>query len=428
MINTHSQILPVGNRIQRVLELAYRARLAVLLEGPTGIGKSEIIRQTAKDLGIDIIVLDLSLLEPPDLVGLPIIESARTRYATPHILPQTGAGILLLEELNRAESMIQQPALQLLTARTLHDYMLPEAWSVVAAINPENEDYQVNALDPALRARFLNLKLCANRENWLAWAHTNGVHPSIISLAMQHDRLFDDVCPRSWKYVSDLLKTLQSHEIADEMLLRDSLGGYLPLAWVEILLSCLSNWRDVDIDIYRLVREYHNNIELQTAIKRYKSEGRTDVLESIAYRVGSLIEGAEFSALLARDAFQLAAFEKLITDLPGDHGELLQEIFGANPMAIELIELKASDILNNYNTQVSDKIKRWYQRRYQRHRIWALATAVQFDLQQCSDIPTLRRSNKARAGLGELLKHLDQTAPLRDILRKLDITPKAVRR
>jgi hypothetical protein len=418
----NTQILPVGTRIKKVLKLAYRARKAVLLEGPTGIGKSEIIRQTAQEFGIDIIVLDLSLLEPPDLVGLPIIEDGRTRYATPHILPKTGAGILLLEELNRAESMIQQPALQLLTARTLHDYELPEAWSIVAAINPEDEDYQVNPLDPALRARFLNVKLRADRKNWLDWAQSNQVHPSIISLAMQHDRLFEEVCPRSWKYVSDLLKVLEPQEIADEMLLHDTLGGYLPSAWLEILLANLNNWRDVEIDIYHLLRDYHENAKLQTLIKERKYEGRTDVLESITYRIGNIFEGGELSALLAQGHFHLAAFERLIKDLPGDFCELLQEAFGSNPVAIELIELKPNDILYEYTNKICEKVKRWHQRRDRRHRIWALATAVQLHLEQ-ADITKLRRNNKARAGLGCLLNHLEQAAPLHGILTKLDITP-----
>ena len=34
----------------------------------------------------------------------------------------------MLEELNRAERYIQQPALQLLSARKLHEYELPEGW------------------------------------------------------------------------------------------------------------------------------------------------------------------------------------------------------------------------------------------------------------------------------------------------------------
>ena len=61
--------VPVGPRLERVLTIAYRARRAVLLEGPTGVGKSEIVRRVASDLGMETTILDLSLLEPPDLVA-----------------------------------------------------------------------------------------------------------------------------------------------------------------------------------------------------------------------------------------------------------------------------------------------------------------------------------------------------------------------
>src|SRR5579863_10187590 len=92
--------VPVGPRLERILTVAYRARRAALLEGPTGVGKSEIVRRVAQTLGIETIVLDLSLLEPPDLVGLPFVKDGRTEYALPHVLPRGGAGLLLLEELN----------------------------------------------------------------------------------------------------------------------------------------------------------------------------------------------------------------------------------------------------------------------------------------------------------------------------------------
>ncbi len=129
--------VPIGPRLQAMLAVAYNTRKAVLLEGPSGIGKSECVHSVAKDhLDIDCIALDLSLLEPPDLLGLPVIEKGRTSYAAPTSLPSGGAGILLLEELNRAERYIRQPVLQLLSARSLNDYILPDGWSVVAAVNP----------------------------------------------------------------------------------------------------------------------------------------------------------------------------------------------------------------------------------------------------------------------------------------------------
>jgi hypothetical protein len=162
------------------------------------VGKSEIIGQLAVELGIQCTVLDLSLLEPPDLVGLPVIVDGRTTYAAPSILPQSGCGILMLEELNRAERYIQQPALQLLTARRLHEYRLPEGWTTCAAINPDRGEYQVTPLDPAMRARFSNLLVKADREPWLDWAKQNGVHPAVTSLVRDHDRSLDDTPPRTW--------------------------------------------------------------------------------------------------------------------------------------------------------------------------------------------------------------------------------------
>jgi MoxR-like ATPase len=189
--------IPVGPRLEAALELAYRARRPALLEGPTGIGKSEIVQAVAASLGIECRVLDLSLLEPPDLVGLPVVSDGRTSYARPSILPDGGAGILVLEELNRAERYIQQPALQLLTARRLHEYVLPEGWCTFAAINPESGDYQVTPLDAALRARFLVLQVRADRRALLAWAEEHGVHPVVLHIGRSHDRFVEGVAPRT---------------------------------------------------------------------------------------------------------------------------------------------------------------------------------------------------------------------------------------
>ncbi len=129
---------------------------------------------------------------PPDLVGLPTIKDGRTEYALPHVLPKGGAGILLLEELNRAERYIQQPALQLLSARRLHEYVLPAGWVCVATVNPQTAEYHVTALDKALRARFLQVSVRADRASWLAWAQTaERLHPGVVGGS---SRRMDEAC------------------------------------------------------------------------------------------------------------------------------------------------------------------------------------------------------------------------------------------
>src|SRR5205085_1638486 len=91
-------------------------------------------------------------------------------------------------------------------------------------------------------ARWSWTSLCSSRPSWLAWAEQNGVHPGILAVARAHERVLEDVPPRTWTQAGEVLAALQPRELHDEVLLRDLLGGYLPPAWVELLLAGRSGW------------------------------------------------------------------------------------------------------------------------------------------------------------------------------------------
>jgi hypothetical protein len=409
-----------------VLDLAYRARRPVLLEGPTGIGKSEIVQQIATELGISHLVLDLSLLEPPDLVGLPINNEGRTIYAYPGFLPLDGAGILMLEELNRAERYIQQPALQLLTARRLHQYELPPRWSTCAAINPEREEYQVTPLDRALRARFLNLRVRAERTAWLDWARQNRIHPAVVDLAQNHDDIFDECPPRTWTYVSQALLAAKPEELEDQVFLRDLIGGYLPHAWIEVLLNALEQApMDVGIDIHAALREYDRHSDMQEVMRSLCAEGRTDRLQVLGRRLLAVLQGPALSALIGRNAFRVEAFERLLADLPGDLAEQLQDAFGANPVTAAMLDVRPDDILKGYaGSIVQRRIAGWASDRAKKHRVDSLVTALCNGLCRPRDLPRLRTDTGARIGLGLFLSQLEprQAKPLVATLKRISLT------
>jgi hypothetical protein len=419
--------VPVGKRLEAVLALAYRARRAVLLEGPTGIGKSEIVQAVAQRLGIATIVVDLSLLEPPDLVGLPIISGGRTDYALPRALPTEGSGILMLEELNRAERYIQQPALQLLTARRLHEYVLPEGWVCFAAVNPESGDYQVTPLDRALRARFLNVSVRAERTAWLSWALSSNIHPAIVELARAHDRIFDEVPPRSWTYASHIVQALTPAERADEVLLRDALGGYLPPSWCELLLASRDSWpQAMAFDVREVLRSYAPGGEAARAVRRFRDLGQTDRLDEITHRVLGVVQGPEVAVLASQGQFTLAAFEALIADLPGDQREKLQDALGKNPVAAALLDVGPAELLQNYGKSAAEqKVLSWRDDPLRRHRVGLLVTGLCAHLSQKGRAQELRKSNAVRVSLGILLSQLGErhAMPLVEALLRLGITP-----
>jgi hypothetical protein len=74
---------------------------------------------------------------------------------------------------------------------------LPDRRSIVAAVNPADDHYEVQALDPAMRARFLVLCVRADRTAWLAWVRRHGVYPGVVKVVLTHEKAFVDVPPRT---------------------------------------------------------------------------------------------------------------------------------------------------------------------------------------------------------------------------------------
>lgn len=420
--------LPVGPRLSAALKVAYAARRPALVEGPTGIGKSQIVEQLAADLGIGFVVLDLSLLEPPDLLGLPQVQNGRTVYAPPSILPRAGAGILMLEELNRAERYIQQPALQLLSTRRLHEYTLPPGWAVFAAVNPETAEYDVQGMDRALRARFLELHAHADRATWVAWAIGNDVHPAVVALAREHDRIFEEIPPRTWTYVSDVLRAMRPTERANAQLVRDVLAGYLPPAWVQVLLAAPeTSLSRLEVDPYELLNSYPEDGPARGKVRAWVDEGRTDAIDELVTRMVGIVRGLEVGVLLEKGRFSTEALERLLGDLPGDRAEEIAETLGDNSAAVRALPLHVGDLLVPGVAQRAalDAIGEWGDGMLGSYKTRLLLTGLRFELERRDRVTPLKKNSSMQRCLGELLDTLPEEPRevLRTFLRRLDVQP-----
>jgi len=92
----------------------------VFIWGPPGIGKSQIVRQTAASLNLDLVDIRAVLLDPVDLRGLPrISQDGLSHWCAPAFLPTTGSGVLFLDELNAAPPLVQAACYQLVLDRKL---------------------------------------------------------------------------------------------------------------------------------------------------------------------------------------------------------------------------------------------------------------------------------------------------------------------
>jgi ATPase family associated with various cellular activities (AAA) len=194
---------------------AYNKKIACMLWGPCGVGKSSLVKQVAQDLKMPLIDLRLPQLEPPDIRGIPAPnhQSKKAEWFYPEYLPDSGKGILFLDEIEKAPVAVKNAALQLILDREIGSYRLPDGWSIVAAGNREDDGCFSLPLGSALCNRMIHLNIEPDYEAWLGWARENNISNGILGyLAFRPDHLYTynagDVAfptPRSWEMLNTML-------------------------------------------------------------------------------------------------------------------------------------------------------------------------------------------------------------------------------
>jgi len=313
-----------GKQVIDAIGLAYAAGKPVLLEGAHGVGKSQILEQAAKALGVGFIVRDLSLLEPPDLVGLPTTKGGLTRYAPPAFLPTQGNGLICFEELNRSERYMMSPCLQLLTARTLNDYELPKGWLPVAAINPSDDgDYLVSEMDGALLSRFVRIQVMADPVEWLNWADANGIHPAVIKYVKNTPDVFegDQSNPRSWSYVSDVLHAFEKGSKATDDILTVAVSGIVGDVHCAAFLRSYSQSEE-PLPSTSVINDY---ARFKHEVEKWAEAKRMDMLNATVRNVLVALQSTDTCNEIAGDESKQEQLADFIRDLPGDMGKKVRD-------------------------------------------------------------------------------------------------------
>jgi hypothetical protein len=203
---------------------AFKSKRPVFLWGPPGIGKSEVVAEVAEELGGHVIDLRMAQMEPTDIRGIPYFNKdiGKMDWAPPVDLPDEEMAskypiiVLFLDEMNSAPPAVQAAGYQLTLNRQVGKYKLPDNVVIVAAGNRDSDKGVTYRMPMPLANRFLHLEMRADFASWQNWAVSKGIHKDVVgylSFAKQDMYDFDNksssrafATPRSWTFVSDLLK------------------------------------------------------------------------------------------------------------------------------------------------------------------------------------------------------------------------------
>lgn len=235
----------------------YSIAVTPLLSGKHGIGKSQIAKTIAKELGGTAMVIEGGTLKEGEITGIPyqyknengdmefrflpyyvvrriqraerflhrgsgkdeglevILNGEENKYSEADLsfeekvkLLQSGQVkpvVLFFDEINRTDMPVFRELMNFILTRTINGYRLPWWVFIMAAMNPSTQTsmYATNEMDPAQLDRFIKIKVYENADEWVDFAVENHFERSLIefisttpdALSVKDKLLEDDEIP-----------------------------------------------------------------------------------------------------------------------------------------------------------------------------------------------------------------------------------------
>jgi MoxR-like ATPase len=178
-------------RANLVGEQQGRKKTPICIWGTHGIGKTELVEALAAENGYAFAyIAPAQFEEMGDLIGMPAIVDGVTVFRPPSWVPtQEGPGLLLIDDVNRADDRILRGIMQLLQNFELVSWRLPPRWQIVLTANPDGGDYAVTPMDDAMLTRMMHVTMRFEAKNWARWAEKAGVDPRGINFVLTYPEI-----------------------------------------------------------------------------------------------------------------------------------------------------------------------------------------------------------------------------------------------
>lgn len=219
------------------LMLNAKLKQVTYINGPAGVGKTEIVRDTLSAAGFHMLQFIASEMLPEDMGGIPVADhdAQMARRLMPDVIARVNEAkekygrhiAVFLDEINNGAQAVMAACFKLLHEGEAGGYRVPDGTVFVAAGNPTDVSSVAQELPAPLLNRFAALDYNGpTLTEWEQHALSRQIHPAVLGFVKYQPQFLIDKAdfnsgkptptPRSWMAVSsflheyDLIKTDES--------------------------------------------------------------------------------------------------------------------------------------------------------------------------------------------------------------------------
>ena len=202
-------------KLQEILKDAIINREQLLIVGPPGIGKTDIVKYVCKELKADLIISHPAVSDPTDYKGLPfkVSDNSHAEFLpfeeTYRAINADKLTVWFIDDLGQAAEAVQKALMQLILGRRLNGQVLSDNVVFVGATNDVGHRAGVTGLLEPVKSRWDSiLNLETSLDDWCNWAYDNNqpteliaflrTRPELLSAFEPTKAIVNSPSPRTW--------------------------------------------------------------------------------------------------------------------------------------------------------------------------------------------------------------------------------------